>query len=196
MKKITLPAAFLALTMMGCSESGLDNSVASITGEAQNETTIEFYEKPDVMASVIMVQDSQGFYNGSSTYHQKINGHEYSFLIASRPRGSWLHINVDDAKTTVVDYVHVRTACVQGCDAFGNCQASLAVDEVDETRYRFYRAGIGDWSFLGSRCNGTLPSDGGPIGVVSTFAAVLNAGKSDEVIMQSAIYQNLDYNQT
>ena len=40
MKKVTISAAVLALAMMGCSDAGLDNSVAStneVKKEAQNQ---------------------------------------------------------------------------------------------------------------------------------------------------------------
>lgn len=37
MKKVTLSAAILALTMMGCSETGVDNSMTATTSDAQKE---------------------------------------------------------------------------------------------------------------------------------------------------------------
>ena len=40
MKKVTLSATILALSMMGCSDAGLDNSVAS-TNEVKAEPTQE-----------------------------------------------------------------------------------------------------------------------------------------------------------
>ncbi len=46
MKKITLSAAILALAMMGCSDAGLDNSVASTsTNEVKSEKAVPFLAK-------------------------------------------------------------------------------------------------------------------------------------------------------
>lgn len=42
MKKIALSAAVMALTMMGCSESGLDNSVAS-TSEVNDSSILPYF---------------------------------------------------------------------------------------------------------------------------------------------------------
>ena len=46
MKKVTLSAAILALAMMGCSDAGLDNSVASApASEVKSEQTHNFLAK-------------------------------------------------------------------------------------------------------------------------------------------------------
>ena len=53
MKKITLSAAILALTMMGCSDTGLDNTVASAsTSDVQNEQIKKNTEFPLVLKKV------------------------------------------------------------------------------------------------------------------------------------------------
>ena len=60
MKKITLSAAIMALAMMGCSDAGLDNSVAS-TNEVKNEQTQNFLAKINAQSeNIVNVPLSEG----------------------------------------------------------------------------------------------------------------------------------------
>ena len=87
-----------------------------------------------------------------------------------------------------VDMLHMYTVCVRNCDDEGNCDYSSSVEEFHYPKW------------FGPRVNNRvvyqiqqceLDKGSGELGVISNYVAVLNAGKSDELIMTSSTYRGL-----
>lgn len=197
MKKITLSAAILALAMMGCSDAGLDNSVASTTSETQSEYKIKLDENPNFLA--------KGSFGGCDDYVSygcgetvQIGKHKYSYAFATdvnaRNQGySALGLSVDNLDYAIPDYVHTYAVCVRGCNELGYCQEHTP---IATNSLASYKVGSHSNDFLYTMCTPLVGGDRNSISVISTFAAVFNARKPDQFILQmSAHSSNLNQNQ-
>ncbi|SHK53472.1 hypothetical protein [Fibrobacter sp. UWB12] len=192
MKKVTLGAVVWALAMMGCSESGMDNSVASSIGAAQQGPVIEFAEIPNLQA---VVDDCSLDDCGDGIYFRTFKdpyGHKYTYSHQARVENNAFNrgygrvwVNKDEANVTKVDFLYIRTVCVEDCDDFGNCRESRLAKR-HEYGYYFTTSNV---QYYKNDCDKI--SDEKNIGVVSTFAAVFNPGQHDEVVLQSTTYKNL-----
>lgn len=208
MKKVALSAAILALAMMGCSDVGLDNSVASSNEETSEQT--QSNEKPIALLKTLVSHET---YNFNRMYTDTIGSYAYYMHVGSGVdalnQGSgtvWVEripLGKRREKNTIPDYLHMVTACVQGCDDYGNCNYSAPVAKTSIYRPSFvglYASGRFDYNLSMNsaqtlRCE-SLPRDRGPVGVVSYFAVVFNAGQYDEVILQGLSSRNLNEIQT
>lgn len=206
MKKMTLSAALLAVVLMGCSESGLDNSVAT-TSESNMESLVKFPENPDLklienpnllarVTADCVTSDGNSFVSQGCGTTKSIEGHTYSYAFwldvnANNQGYPLVYVSIDGQNSTTVDYFHIRTVCVQGCDAYGNCRIHKSVPYSNPNQ-QFDR---NNWFVSNSTMCPSIPGSNSSIGVVSTYAAVKNAGTSDEVLIQESAYYHLDYNQ-
>ena len=125
MKKITLSAAILASAMMGCSESGLDNSVASTSEvtDVQNLYSADFVPVLKKYNSTLTCSDFRELCIESTP---EINHHSNMIWISSHVSGrtgsgkiwitKWKNPN-NGAKSLnqYVDMLHVYTVCVRDC---------------------------------------------------------------------------------
>lgn len=194
MKKVTLGAIVWALAMMGCSESGMDNSVASSIGAAQQGPVIEFAEIPNLQA---VVDDCPQNVCGDTDYNYfrrvVLWGHTYHYrqelLVNSVNQGYAKIMIAKDAAPTKADLLYIRTICVQDCDDFGNCKEVSGVG-----RYTESSVPVSVSNAVENRCIDELPR-GKSVGVVSTFAATFNPGKHDEIVLQATTYKNLGQEQ-
>jgi len=202
MKKIALSAAILAMTMMGCSDTGLDNSVASTSeiADIQNQYSADFVP---VLRKYSSTLTCPVFAPACSDATPEVGHYSYGFLITSNVSGrqgsgsiwvtKWKNPNNGAVSLNQkVDFLHVYTVCVRDCDAYGNC---LEHSEIKEYH--------GPKQFLAMSGNKVQMHDvqcsvkgSGKVGTVSTYAAVLNAGKSDELTMMGSTYSGfVDQNQ-
>ena len=196
MKKYSISAVLFAMSLFGCSESGVDNSVASISSEDQSTYKIKLDENPNFLAkaSVGKCEDYANFGCDETINVGGVNYH-YAFTtnISAQNEGySVLSLNVNNSGYAIPDYVHVYTVCVRGCDQLGYCQEHTSIATNNLTNYR---VGSTPKEFLYTTCS-PMPGDRYGISVISTFAAVFNAGKSNQFILQmSAHSSNLNQNQ-
>ncbi len=148
MKKSSLSAAILAMTMMGCSETGVDNSMTATTSDAQKEKIIEMLktvpdeipEMPDSDAPLVLqksgaqwsgtVTDDSGIYRLNvyaevEPYLKNLRvhyrGRTYSLLMKKIHDNPviWNPYYGPDTKT------YFFSVCVQGCSADGTCKEHL-----------------------------------------------------------------------
>ena len=195
MKKVTLMAIVWALTMMGCSESGMDNSAASTTSEVSNVYELKLDETPKLFSRSVKCDDMQSL---DCYIEEEIRGHRYIAMlrpgVGNNEAFSELDLDLDGLLYVIPDFVHIYTACVQDCDDFGNC----AVAKTPEPYFKSKRKIATITSAGGTLGVGPHHSCGsmfGKVGVVSIFAVVYNAGKSDEVVLQGSTYINLKRDQ-
>ncbi len=242
MKKITLSAAIMALAMMGCSDVGLDNSVASAsTSELKSDQVLQnendqkkiiadlFSTVPTVFRDVsvsdekIVLRKDDGQIPVDGAAFPNINaGTNYVLLLATRTdainNGSkyqgvgFLSVNVrrpagaldanygpagssdfayycSDGATWCLyyksDYIHMYTAFVKGCNAYGFC----AEHKVKKTHLNHYKTYLVEQPSNGRydtyELTGDLPED---IGIVSSAAIVVENGNT---IIQGSVRSNL-----
>lgn len=191
MKKITLSAAILALTMMGCSESGLDNSVASTSEitDAQNLYSADFVPALKKQ-SATFICDNFGAYCAD---HPEVGGKKYRFMIGSTVSGNygsgsiWIGSITNSNLSVKADMLHIYTVCVRDCDDLGFCSEHSGVMEYHHSK-TFLPANGNYIQMQDLQCSVTGDDD---VGTVSNYAAVLNAGKSDEIVMMGSTYTGL-----
>ena len=202
MKKITLSAAILAFAMMGCSESGLDNSMASTTSDAQKEKIIEkfktaldeFTEIPDSDASPVLkksgeqwsgtVTDDSGIYRlrvyadvdlvVKKGQLPRYQGRTYSLIMKKNNAvpNVWFPYNAPDTKT------YLFSVCVQGCSDDGTCQ-----------KHEFEgKTGEGFTPGVERTCSGLGGVLGSKMGIVSMASVTANGG---EVSLTATVRKNL-----
>lgn len=196
MKKITLSATVLALTMMGCSDSGLDNSVAS-TSEVKSDQVLPLDGNPFALAKATLSCDGL---SSACAYVETVGSHRYGMQMFSDvdvDNRGFGKINVwkDNERIVTADHIQIISACVQGCDAYGNCPYNkLAVKA--ESNVSFVNPIVVQSYSLGqyAKCE-SMSVNHGNVGVVSVYAIVLDAGKSTEVILNGATRKNLSYDQ-
>ena len=192
MKKITLSAAILALTMMGCSDVGLDNSVASTSEvtDVQNLYSADFVPALKKQ-SATFICDNFGAYCAD---HPEVGGKKYRFMIGSTVSGNygsgsiWIGSITNSNLSVKADMLHIYTVCVRDCDNLGFCSEHSGVMEYHHSK-TFLPANGNYIQMHDLQCN---VKGNGQVGTVSNYAAVLNAGKSDEIVMMGSTYSGLD----
>lgn len=191
MKKITLSAAALALALMGCSDAGMDNSVASTSvNEVKNENTVPFLAKYGSETCVNPRDAEHPFGNKQTAV--SCGGYR-AFFSSMKDRhsdgGYWMYSNaivyeetgtggVDINKVINADYVAI-TVCGTNCREVGS---DVVCDEV-KGPYRLPLLGYP--SFMHS-CGTMYDGDGygrgwygNRIGIITTFAAIVNNGTNN-----------------
>ena len=179
MKKVTLSAAILALSMMGCSDVGLDNSVAStneVKKEAQDQNFLAKMQPEGVIHRGLYVYDYQSM--GGPTIHVNTYldpfsnaciGEYWNASLASKP----------------ADFADVITVAVAGCSFRSN-----GVFKCDQHRANHGFGPDGNHNIADNVVVKT-PVLGGPrelIGVVSAFGAVWNSGKPNQDVFNATAY--------
>lgn len=199
MKKITLSAAIVALAMMGCSESGLDNSVASTSEvtDVQNLYSADFVPVLKKYNSTLTCSDFSELCIESTP---ESNHHSNMIWISSHVSGrtgsgkiwitKWKNPN-NGAKSLnqYVDMLHVYTVCVRDCDANGNCLEHSNIAEYHNPKQFLAMTSDNKIQWHEVQCN---VKGNGRVGTVSNYAAVLNAGTPDELVMMGSTYSGLD----
>ena len=200
MKKVTLVAIVWALAMMGCSESGMDNSIASTTSEVSNVYELKLDETPK-FSTYLACNVDIGY--TACNISRNVDNHQYYALFSALSDGnqiySVLDLDLDKQKFVQPDFVHIYTACVQDCDDFGNCAVAKTLPpyfskkpKIVSLSYALSNSnggiGVGPRQYCGTEYGSTT-------GIVSTFGVVYNAGKSNEVVLQGSIYRNLGHDQ-
>jgi len=204
MKKITLSAAVLALTMVGCSESGLDNSVASTSAsDVQNGQISKNTEFPFVLkkaSAPVGCGTGMDWQSCESTYYHPYDGLRYTVMFSSgvrrdREADANLIVAVRDANNNIVndskaDFVHIITVAVCGCRIIGN---QLKCEDYYKSRY------LPDANVVFTTNHGTYVKTNvteplsqcaaDRIGTVSTFAAVYNAGSPAELVLAGNTFE-------
>ena len=209
MKKIALSAAILAFAMMGCSESGMDNSIASAsTSDAQNEQISKNTEFPFVLKKIAApVTCGTGMDRGSCeiTYYHPYDGLNYKYWLSSsvhrdRDVAGSIGVVVTDYHGNLVnnskaDFLHIITVGVCGCRIVGNqlkCE-----DHIDQKFFEANAIFTMNNGFY-SRTNRTEKQlsqcDANRIGTVSTYAAVFNAGTSTELVLAGNTFEGPMFN--
>lgn len=204
MKKLTLSVALLAFAMMGCSESGFDNSMASAsTSDVQNEQIKKNTEFPIVLKKLAApVTCGTGMDKGSCeiTYYHPYDGLNYRYSLSSsvyrdREVAGSIGVTVTDYHGNVVnnskaDFLHVITVGVCGCRIVGN---QLKCENYHKDRYLFEPNAVFTMN------NGSYPRTNTTeqlsqcaadrIGTVSYYAAVYNAGTSTELVLAGNTFE-------
>ena len=200
MKKLTLSAALLAFAMMGCSESGLDNSMASTTSDAQKENLIEKFktaldeitEIPELDASPVLRKSGEQWsgtvIDDSRAYRLNVyadvdlvvknvipryQGRTYSVIMKKNniePK-IWSPYIASDTKT------YLFSVCVQGCSDDGTCR----VHEFEA------KTGEGFTPIVERTCSGSWFM-GDKMGIVSMASVTANGG---EVSLLATVRKNL-----
>ena len=192
MKKITLSAVLSALFMMGCSDMGVNNSVASTTREitdVQNQYSADFVPVLKKQTTTFICDRfTSSFFDTS----ERIGGKRYSIGIASTVSENGGHGKVwigspDINSSLKVDMLHVYTVCVRDCDDEGNCKDNSGVVRYDDS-YTFLpmpKDGQ-ELHWFDQQCQ--LKKGDGELGTISYYAAVVNAGKPDEIVLTGSTY--------
>ena len=179
MKQITLSAAIMALAMMGCSDAGLDNSVAS-TSEVNNEQI-----QQNVVSMPVLKRDvyAEPFTHGDNGYMRyAYPGHAIEVQSYATPdkrgRGQ-LHIMSGVAPVAI----NVVTVAVAGCGGSG--ENFVCLDVRYKTKKNEQSGAMEVIADTEEMSDWVQP---GGIGVVSAFAAVWNPGKANEFIFSTVTY--------
>jgi len=202
MKKITLSAAVLAMTMMGCSDMGLDNSVAS-TNEVKSEPTQQTAYNADFLA-----KSATGFYRdeelSGGNYGNNNNGYErYAYEVGIEVQ---MQSYIDYGGVTSIgayhvmnapyrpDVIRVMTLPLYHCRLTNN-QTDAYCHKGDKSRLGVVTV---DNKTMGTNIMGATaesaelihPSIADPneANVISSFTAIWNQGRSDEVILTAVTY--------
>ena len=180
---MTLAAALLAVVLMGCSESGLDNSVATAAVAPESEP---FYALSQFSESVAVSEMRDGFTYTMIAYtgvKEGAGGNPQGYARVTVRKSYKKNGGVKYVEPLKVDRVHFAIACVRQCDAYGNCQVHEAKKHVEMNRDFWLHGNNGDWERF--ECDET-PGGYNDLGVVTTYAAVVNMGKSDQVILMAS----------
>ena len=192
MKKITLSAAILALAMMGCSDTGVDNSVASAS---TNEVKI-VETKPSLARIVaspenIEIEHLTPGNNGYRFYpYEKYGiGVEMATVVDLDWDGyeGQSAYHVLDAPYNP-NIIHVVTTLVADCIfkfyPYTLCKTertgSAHVPNTDVALVQTPRDGLGQ--------KVAHDMDGAKIGAVSAFVAIWNQGTPVEIVLKAATY--------
>jgi hypothetical protein len=183
MRKITLSAAILAMTMMGCSDAGLDNSVASTNDVKQglsSENAVAFLKKTTSTATDFL---------DSYEWRTDINGMSFRFYGASeveetsrkRGIGTFTVYTSDRSKIDVVNGVTLNVA-----DCY---YAGSSVD----CRYVDWR--VDQWlnvqpgqKVINQTGRSFSSVDRDRITTISYFNGVWHYGQNDEVVLEGSSY--------
>lgn len=188
MKKITLSAAVVALAMMGCSDAGLDNSVAS-TSEVKSE---QVQQNVSLLKQVQNKLPNEYLNNGvnQSGYNRynfdRFNiGLELQSYVTSdlRSRGEFNMLT-----STLPGEIHIVTVGVVGCRVFPKQQNPQELDVECNIVDSSVDHGAGANMVVETKRFEHIPR--GLIGSVSSFAAVWGP---DKIFTTSTYSGNLDY---
>lgn len=193
MKKITLSAAIVALAMMGCSDAGLDNSVAS-TSEVNNEQTKVLTNEPLVLAK-LQPNPLENGTQGLKEYFYKINGkqthiivHATTDYIYGQNRGAGIFA-LDYGE--IPDVVNVYTVAGIGCH-FDYDQNHQPIDaHCDHVRAHFeegYKNNVMYPSNDVKSFTADLDAPQSEIFVVAAYSAIWNNGKPNQEVFTTATY--------
>lgn len=205
MKKITLSAAILALTMMGCSDTDVDNSMASTAAnDVQNEQVNKLTEFPLLMKKASNPVSCGTGLDLETCYTRHYHGPEklfYDFLIHSHVDPnfgtdiSFMTVEVrDDPEgghlfNPKANSIHMISVSACGCRMVRNHLKCTA--HVDSVRHE---ANVYFWGLDGYANDQYIILDKpdqcnvNDVGVVTSFAAVFNAGKTSELILAGNTY--------
>lgn len=180
MKKVTISAAVLALALMGCSDAGLDNSVAS-TNEVNNESS--FLAKggdAPVNASL-----TPGFWHGNNNGYEQYNYSAWNIRVEMQSHAVGRHgvgeYHVMNGPTP--DVIHVVTSAVAGCHVYsGEIYCNYDKSKVSHS------FGSNQAVAVTADLSGVNTSD---ITVVTAFAAVWNLGTPQEIVLTAATYNGI-----
>lgn len=201
MKKMTLAATLLAVFMIGCSDMGVDNSVAS-TSEAKNQQVKAVTNEP-----LILARSATGFYRDErltgGNYGGNHNGYErYSYMsevgIEVQMQSYFDGVNAIGAYHVMnapyyPDFIRVMTVPFYNCridnrnvaycdfPSRSNPSRNMKVETVAATNN--VMAVTDEEGFAQS--SWAQPE---LLGVISSFSAVWNSGRSDEIILSAATY--------
>ena len=197
MKKVTLSAVIMALVMMGCSESGEDNSMASMTAsDVRNEQIQKNADFPFVLKKV---SDPVGCGNGMTrlscltTYYHGSEHLSYTFWIYSNGLAGFgaavltMDISLKDSQGILhhpkADFVHMIAVNTCGCRIVGNqlkCKG-YNTQRSDKTNFDFFKDGKVTTNDLILDKPSECSADS--VGVVANYAVVFNAGKPTELVL-------------
>ena len=183
MKKVTISAAVLALAMMGCSDAGLDNSVAStneVKKEAQDQNFLAKMEPQPLMHGIDGMVD---YY-----YDNGLAIRVHSYVHPTSPKGVGAFWKMSGPTP---DVTNILTVAVAGCGIKANNQ--FKCDHHRAHHESGYPNGpIFSNDMKSSTTYLDVPRE--TIGVVAAFGAVWNSGTPNEDIFNAASYSGaLDY---
>jgi hypothetical protein len=176
MKKVTISAAVLALALMGCSDAGLDNSVAS-TNEVKKESAIlaKMAQQPLQRGMI-----SYNYYGVSvivNTYTEGSNG-VGEYWLASGPLP-----NVANVLTVAVAYCDFDQFGEYTCNQHSANFQNGTSDKPNNPLNPFSMA-----NNVKTRTSNMVNIPHDAIGVVSAFGAVWNQGTPKEDVFNAATY--------
>ena len=179
MKKVTLSAAILALAMMGCSDAGLDNSVASVN-EVKNEQDHSFLAKltPEPISSGEVGLEHSGYkryvYPGDGIA-VRVHSRPDDYTWKSRGRATiWVESSVATDAATIV------TVAVAGCSMANNGDVTCAHHRANwdvKTATRGFDVFTAE-----------LPVPYIQVGVLAAYGAVWNLGKRNQNEFNATTY--------
>ncbi len=199
MKKIALSAAILAMTMMGCSDTGLDNTIASAsTSDVQNEQIKKNTEFPLVLKKVAdPVTCGTGMERPTcyTEYYHGAEGLLYTFIIHSNVESRFgssttlMDVELRDTQrknlfVPKADFVHMIAVATCGCRIVGN-----QLKCKDHRDHQHHASNVNfmqpnglsntQWNDIDKPKNCSADS----VSVVATYAAVFNAGTPAELVL-------------
>lgn len=204
MKKLALSAAILAMAMMGCSDTGLDNSVASTTSDAEKEQILNTSEKIGSLLKHLVSED-----RFQAAYAGEVKAEGYSFYpiamssVNKNKQGVGKYfVQVKDGKGRLVDnskidVVHIVTINVAGCYMNGyepECEyVKWHVEHFFDQKF----GAIDEYTTQKMAVCQTAPlsvPSKDEITTISSYASVWHMGQSNEVILQGMTYAGYLYN--
>ena len=198
MKKITLSAAILAMTMMGCSDMGIDNSVAStndVKQEQSHNSLAKVNGTPYVFQEPLAaVAPNGGLFSNSKWLHYPNVGIDFTVKTYIDP-GSFIpvgELHMDNGPTP--DYFRITTYPLYNCGI-------MTIDKKRQAYCNIYnynnltvevfpnvRDGVTQTDNIDSPFH---PGNGyqyEKLNVITYYIAVWNEGKSNQVILAGTIY--------
>ena len=192
-KKVTLSAAVLALSMMGCSDVGLDNSVAStneVKKEAQGQNFLAKLQPEPLAPSDVDPHSGYRVYDYTKTEGIKVHVHSRPDDYSWKGRGLgtfWVE------KGDVPDVSNVLVLAVANCHWVGT---SVTCDQ-HKANYMSCVKGAP----YNTLCGKNVPNDmnvstaelGGNIsryatGVMASYGSIWNVGTANENIFSATTY--------
>lgn len=185
MKKVTLGAVVWALAMMGCSESGMDNSVTS-ANEVKSENIMPFLAKSGQETCVNPYDAANPF--GREQSAVSCGGYR-AFFSSMKDRWEdenyWVRTNVgvyeedengkvNIKKKAIADFVAI-TVCGVNCRVVGD---DVECDKVSGPHKRVWS---NDWTvtFTCDILQDVFGYGRGRVGIITTLAAIVNNGTNN-----------------
>ena len=209
MKKLALSAAILAMTMMGCSESGVNNASVSGTGSILDEKSLEYFkgitefkEVSGSKSALVLKKSDDEIREGGAMYVDP--NEKYALIISSDVfdpnltgnNNKGQHFMSVNSKSNIgpnycgpypsqwclfygSNFLHMYGACVRGCSSNGICQEHQLITAHQGPSCNY---GQERW------CNNIVSSNPDEIGLITTASVVIEGGN---VILQGATRKNL-----